>query len=194
MQSLQLAFFYVADTVVHFFCALFLLRFVMQWRRVPFQNPLGGFVFRLTDWAVKPLRRVVPGLGGLDWASICATFLLLLLYQGMLMLLGWITVSVCFDHLNGCMDGGRMVFLPFLFHTLIAFLRVVIYLALGLVLLEVIFSWVNPWHPLNAPLRQLTHPLLAPVRRLIPPISGIDLSPLVVLVCLQALLILLSGA
>ncbi|MDR1647726.1 MAG: YggT family protein [Zoogloeaceae bacterium] len=191
---MQPAFLYLVDTVVHFFCALFLLRFAMQWRRIPFQNPLGGFVFRLTDWAVKPLRRVIPGLGGLDWASIGAAILLLLLYQSVLMLMGWIAVSVCFDHLNGCVEGGRMVFLPFLFHTLIAFLRVVIYLCIGLVLLEVILSWVNPWHPLAAPLRQLTQPLLAPVRRLIPPISGIDLSPLVVLVCLQALLILLSGA
>ncbi|MDR2164335.1 MAG: YggT family protein [Zoogloeaceae bacterium] len=184
MEPLVTVFLYLLNTAVSFFCVFFLLRFVMQWQRISFGNQLGGFVFKLTDWAVNPLRRGIPGFGGLDWSSLFACFLLLLLYHGLLFAIdriGFLCVGPC--------TGTRVLLLLWL--TFLAFLHMVVYLCMGVILLDAILSWMNPYSPLAQPLRQLARPLLAPVRRLIPPISGVDLSPLVALVCLQAILIVL---
>ena len=70
---------FLLDAVVSFFCTLFLLRFLMQAARVSFSGQLGNFVVSLTNWAVKPLRRIVPGIGGLDWSSLFAALVLVLL-------------------------------------------------------------------------------------------------------------------
>jgi YggT family protein len=70
-------------------------------------------------------------------------------------------------------------------------LRLAIYILIGALILQAVLSWINPYSPLAAPASQLTRPLLDPVRRLVPSISGIDLSPLVVILLLQALLMLL---
>ena len=67
---------FLVDAVVSFFCTLFLLRFMMQAMRVSFGGQIGDFVVKLTNWAVKPLRRVIPGAGGFDWASLVAALAL----------------------------------------------------------------------------------------------------------------------
>ena len=179
------AIFFITDVVIGFLGGLFLLRFFMQWQRVSFANPLGGFVLKLTDWAVRPLRRVIPGVGGLDWASLVAVLLVFLLYYGLL-----VAISSGFTCREPCVIHDQVLLVLRL--AFLAFVRAAIHLCMALVLLEVLFSWVNPYHPLAQPLRSLNRPFLAPVRRLIPPISGIDLSPLVLLLCLQALLIVIS--
>jgi len=184
MLVLQEAILFMTYVIIGFLGGLFLLRFIMQWQRVSFANPLGGFVFRLTNWAVLPLRRVIPGVGGLDWASLVAAFLVFLLYYGLLVAIGWAGL-LCMEP---CVTDQVLLVLWLAF---LAFARTTIHLCMALVLLEVLFSWVNPHHPLAQPLHSLTKPFLGPVRRLIPPISGIDLSPLVVLLCLQTLLIVL---
>ena len=71
---------YLIDVVFGLFTFALLLRFVMQTMRAPFRNPLGQAVIALTDWIVKPLRRVFPGYKGLDWASLVATILFQLLW------------------------------------------------------------------------------------------------------------------
>ena len=78
------AFVFLLDAVVSFFCTLFLLRFLMQATRVSFSGQLGSFVVSLTNWAVKPLRRIVPGIGGLDWSCVIAALGLQLLLAAML--------------------------------------------------------------------------------------------------------------
>jgi YggT family protein len=65
---------YLLDVVFGLFTYALLLRFAMQLLRAPFRNPLGQAVIALTDWIVKPLRRVVPGWKGIDWASLLALF------------------------------------------------------------------------------------------------------------------------
>jgi YggT family protein len=61
----------------------FLARFVLQWARASFRNPLGQFVIAITDWAVKPARRVIPGLWGLDLASLLLAWLVQGMYLGL---------------------------------------------------------------------------------------------------------------
>jgi YggT family protein len=172
---------FLLNAVVSFFCTLFLLRFMMQALRVSFGGQLGSFVIKLTNWAVKPLRRIIPGLGGFDWASLFAALMLQLLLAGLL--IGAAGQPLVADSLTlGLMVG---------WFALRGLLRLAVYIMIGALILQAVLSWINPYSPLAAPTYQLTRPLLDPVRRILPTISGIDLSPLVVILLLQALLIFL---
>lgn len=159
-------------------CALF-LRFWMQWVRVPFHNPFAQFVLRVTDFAVRPLRRVVPGFFGLDWASLIPFYVAELL-------------SVLGSH--WLLDypfavAGFAVLPAFLLLALAAALRLALYLLIGFILLQAVLSWVNPFSS-HAPLvYALARPVLKPFQKFVPPIGGVDLTPMVALIVVQLLLI-----
>ncbi|MBT9523234.1 MAG: YggT family protein [Dechloromonas sp.] len=172
---------FLLDAVVSFFCTLFLLRFMMQALRVSFGGQIGDFVIKLTNWAVKPLRRVIPGAGGFDWASLVAALALQLLFTGII-----VGASVSF----GEVDGAGLA-LTILWIAVRGLLRLSVYIMIGALILQAVLSWVNPYSPLSAPAHQLTRPLLDPIRRIVPLISGIDLSPLVAILLLQAVLMFL---
>jgi YggT family protein len=159
-------------------CAFF-LRFWMQWARVPFHNPFAQFVVKVTDFAVKPLRRVLPGLFGLDWASLLPFFL-----AELLMVLGvhWI-MGYPFAVADGAVLPG------FLLLALATSLKLVLYVLIGFVVLQAILSWVNPFSPLAPVFYALARPVVAPFQKFIPPVGGIDLSPLVALIVVQLLLV-----
>jgi YggT family protein len=159
-------------------CAFF-LRFWMQWVRVPFHNPFAQFVMRVTDFAVKPLRRVLPGLFGLDWASLTPFFLAELL---MVLSVHWVT-GYPFA------IAGSAVLPGFLLLALASALRLVLYSLIGFVVLQAIMSWVNPFSPLAPLFYALARPVLAPFQKIVPPLGGIDLSPLVALIVVQLLLV-----
>ncbi len=172
---------FLLDAVVSFFCTLFLLRFMMQAMRISFAGQLGDFVVKLTRWAVKPLRQIIPGAGGYDWASLFAALTAQMLLTGVLL-------GLAGPALNA--DPGSIVLMA-LWFAVRALLRLAVYILIGALILQAVLSWVNPYSPLAAPAYQLTRPLLDPLRRLIPTISGIDLSPLVAILLLQALLMFL---
>ena len=172
---------FLLDAVVSFFCTLFLLRFLMQALRAPFRNPAGQAVIALTDWAVKPLRRVIPGVGGYDWASLVAAWLAQVALIATLHLVfasGFAALS-----LNGA--------LYVLASAAVQLVKTTITLAMVVVIVQAILSWVAPDGPLAGLLNALTFPFLRPLRRVIPPIGGtLDLTPLVLIVILQLLLML----
>ncbi len=158
----------------------FWLRFYMQLVRVPFGNPFAQFVVKVTDFAVKPLRRVIPGFFGLDWASLLLFFLAELLW---VLASHWL-VSYPF------MAAAAQVWPGFLLFALAACLKLAIYIVIGLILIQAVFSWVNPFSPVAPVFYAMARPVLAPFQRFIPPVSGVDLSPLAAFVVLQLLLIL----
>ena len=170
--------FFLLDAVIGFFTTLFILRFLMQLTRASFAGQLGDFVVKLTNWAVQPLRRIVPGVGGIDWASLLAALAL----QG---LLAGILIGA-----SNASPGGEAV-IPILLFALRAVLRLAIYIMMAALILLAVLSWVSPYSPLAAPARQLTRWQLEPIRRVLPAISGIDLSPLVAILLLQVALMLL---
>ena len=173
--------FFLLDAVVSFFCTLFLLRFIMQMARISFAGQLGDFVIKLTNWAVKPLRRVLPGFGGFDWASLVAALGLQLLLAGLLIALSPLTLAS---------DPLGLVFVVLL-AALRGLLRLAVYLAIGALILQAVLSWVNPYSPIAPTVNQLVRPMLDPIRRFVPTISGIDLSPLVAILLLQVVLMLI---
>ena len=172
---------FLVDAVVSFFCTLFLLRFLMQVTRVSFAGQFGDFVVKLTNWAVKPLRRVIPGIGGMDWASLVAALALQILLSALVVGLAGPSLAV---------DGGAMALMA-LWFAVRTLLRLAIYIVIGALILQAVLSWINPYSPLVAPASQLTRPILDPIRRFVPLVSGIDLSPLVAILLLQAVLMFL---
>ncbi len=175
------AIFFLIDAVISFFCTLFLLRFMMQMARVSFAGQIGDFVVKLTNWAVKPLRRVVPGVGGVDWASLLAALWLQLLLAGLVLTMSSASLGA---------DGVGMVMMILLL-AVRSLLRLAIYIMIGALILQAVLSWVNPYSPLAGPANQLTRPFLAPIRKVLPTFSGIDLSPLVAILLAQVVLMLL---
>lgn len=159
-------------------CAFF-MRFWMQWARVPFRNPFAQFVIKVTDFAVRPVRRVVPGLFGLDLASLLLFFLAELL---MVLSTHWI-MGYPFA------VAGMDVTPGFLLLALASALRLGLYVIIGFVLIQAVLSWVNPFSPLAPVFYAMARPILAPFQKFIPPMGGVDLSPLVALIVVQLILI-----
>lgn len=165
----------IVDTVAGVLGGVLLLRFWMQVTRVRPPASIGQFTFTLTDWLVRPLRRIVPGMGGYDWASLIGAFLVVLAASSIVLLAG---------------GSGQHVLLYALFRIL----NWIIYGFMGLLIIEVIFSWINPQAPLAPFVRALTDPLLRPLRRVIPPLGGLDITVLVALIVLQIVQYLLRQA
>ncbi len=172
----------VIGSLVDLLTFILLARFALQWARVSFRNPLGRFVMALTDWAVLPMRKLIPGLGGLDLASVFLAWLVQGFYLAIFYSLAGVFVATSPAALG-------TVALAATFEVL----RMGVYLAIGVVLVSALFSWVNPYAPLAPLFDALARPLLQPFRRLIPPIGGVDLSPLALLLLLQVLLTFLGG-
>jgi YggT family protein len=173
---------FLLGAVAGFFTTLFLLRFLMQATRTSFSGQLGDFVVKLTNWAIKPLRRAIPGVGGIDWASLVAAFALQLALAAVLV--------AATGALASPSDPGSLALLV-MGIAFRAVLRLFVYIAIGTLILQAVLSWINPYSPLAGPANQITRPLLDPIRRFIPSISGIDLSPLVAILLLQAVLMFL---
>ena len=158
-----------------------LLRFIMQWMRAPFRNPVGQAVTVLTDWAVKPLRKVLPGFGGYDWASLAAAWFLQLLWLAAL--------TALTTPLSAMLSGATAGFIAAF--AVIELIKAALWIVIVAVFVQAILSWVAPDGPLAGVLNALTFPLLMPIRRVIPPLGGaLDLSPLIVIVLAQLMLML----
>ena len=172
---------FLANAVFSFFTILFLLRFFMQVLRVSFIGPLGQFVMTMTNWAVRPLRRIIPAWRSFDLASLVPAYLLQVVWAALVYYL-----APRFLLLD---QASLAIFLSW--HALLGLIRQALNLLFYALILQAILSWVNPQSPLATPLHQLTRFCLDPIRRIVPPISGIDLSPLIALLAIQALLMLL---
>jgi len=164
----------IVDTVASVLGGVLLLRFWMQAIRVRPPASVAQFTFTLSDWLVKPLRRLVPGAGGYDWASLIGAFLVVLLATSLLLLFG---------------ATGEQVFVL----ALARFLKWIIYGFIALLIIEAIFSWVNPHAPLAPFVHDLNAPLLRPIRRVVPPLGGLDMSVLVAVLLLQIALYVLRN-
>lgn len=174
----------LADTLSFFiqtlgglFAVAVLLRFAMQAMRVPFSNPFAQFIVHITDFAVKPMRRIIPGWGGYDWASLLLAWLIEVLVAAAMRWVQGFPFSLA----------GAGVWPALLGLGAVELVKIALYLVMGLTLVRAVLSWVNPYSPLAPVIYPLTEPLLAPFRRLLPA-SQIDFSPLVLIILCQFLL------
>ena len=173
---------FLIDVVFGLFTYALLLRLVMQLMRAPFRNPLGQAVMALTDWIVKPLRKVLPGCRRRRLGVAVAAYL----FQFAWLLALYLRVR---QRVRAARAGASRSWRS---PRVIALVKALLWLTIIVVFAQAILSWVAPDGPLAGVLNALTFPLLRPVRRLVPPIGGtLDLSPLIVIVVAQLVLITL---
>lgn len=174
MQALN----FLIGTVFDLYLMVVLLRVWLQLARADFYNPLSQFVVKATNPVVAPLRRIIPGVGGIDWASLLFAFVVAaakwaLLFQIQAGVTDWQGIPIIAG-LNVVKEAGTMVF--------------------WVLLLRAILSWVSQGRsPIEYVLHQLSEPLLAPIRRVVPVMGGLDLSVLVLFIALNFLNILIGG-
>ncbi|PPC85110.1 MAG: osmotic-shock protein [Methylotenera sp.] len=168
---------FLLTTVLNLLTLVFLLRFFMQLLRAPFNNPLGLMVVTLTDFAVKPTRRIIPSLKKIDLSTLFLAIITQFLLQ----------ISVLMLRNFPLMVAGDAAWFGFVGLSLLGVVRTALDVFFYAILLQVILSWVNPHTPVSGVLDALTKPILSPIRRLIPASNGLDFSPLVALILLQML-------
>lgn len=173
----------VLDAAGGFLTLMLLARFYMQWQRISFRNQIGQFVVSTTDWLVRPLRRFVPGLFGLDMASLLPAWVVQV---------AMVAIELS---LRGAVFSGNVgaVLVGLWGVGLIELVRMMVYLLFAVVLGSAVLSWVSPHAPLAPLLHSLAEPFLRPFRRIVPTIANVDLSPLLLLLVLQIVLMLLGG-
>jgi YggT family protein len=162
---------FLVNNLIGLFATALMLRFMLQWVRAPFSNPLGHLLRTLTDWMVRPLRKLLSGSRS-DLGILLAVWLLLVLKV-------WA---------NGVLT--IPVYTPLAMAALGIFgvLKLWVQVLWVAIVAMVIFSWVAPRNDVMPMLHMLCEPVLAPIRRILPATAGIDLSPLVALLLGQALL------
>ena len=154
------------------------LRFMLQYVRADFYNPISQFVVAVTNPPLRPLRRLIPGFRGIDWPCLV---LLLLLKMTELGLLGLV-------YSGRLLAPAGLIVLSFA-----EILNLVVYIFIFAVFIQVVLSWVNPdaYNPVTIIVHRLTDPLMRPARRWVKPVGGLDFSPVVVLIALQLIVILI---
>jgi len=169
---------FLLETFLGLFVLALLLRFFLQVIRAPVHNPLSHFVMALTDFVVRPARRVIPGLLGYDLSSLVLAWLL------QIALVSTVLWANGFDF---AAPAGNTA-LALICLSAVNLLKILIYIVLVATIIQAVLSWINPYSPIAPILNAMTRPFLGVFRRRIPPIGGVDLSPLFVLVVCQLLL------
>jgi YggT family protein len=177
MQPIYQVGLFLTQVLFDLFLILLMLRFILQYMRVNFYHPVAQFVVKATSFLVVPVRRIVPGFWGIDFATLLVIIFIALLK------------ATAFFFLS------QKPFTPinYSFYTSITLVDLIISLFFYAVLIRVILSWVAPFSnsPVATLIYAITEPLLRRTRKIIPPIGGFDLSPLIVSIVLIALKILL---
>lgn len=154
-----------------------MLRFLLQLTRADFYNPISQFIVKATAPLLNPLRRVIPGVAGIDLGSIVLMWLLQSLELALIVIVSGMGTNLAATFAWALPELVNLALNVFLFA----------------ILIQVILSWINPgtYNPALGLIHSLTEPVLRPARRIIPPISGLDLSPMLVIVGLTLLKMLL---
>ena len=158
-----------------------LLRLVLQLVRADFYNPISQFIMRVTNPLLLPLRRIIPGLFGIDMAAV----VLLVIIEAL---------EIVVTHLlQGIGLHTPLLFLSELVGMIIQNTAQLFFFS---ILAMVIISWLNPsasYHPIGQLVHQIAEPLLRPARKILPPFNGIDLSPILAIIFLAAIMFMVAA-
>lgn len=169
---------FLLDAVLGLLTIAFLLRFYLQLTRASFQNHFAQLIVTVTNFAVKPLRRIIPGLGKVDISTLMLAYLTQLILNFFTFLLNGFPIFVA----------GNTVWLVLLGLALIGVVSISLSIFLYAVLIQAVLSWINPHTPAAPTLHSLTYPVLRLFRKYIPPAGNFDLSPLVFIIAAQLVL------
>ncbi len=162
---------FLIETLFGLYILIVMLRFLLQWVRADFYNPVSQFILKATQPPLTPLRKIIPGFAGLDLAAV--VFMFTLKFLELWLVTGLLGIAPQF--------GGLAML------SIADLLGLLVNVFVFSILIQVIVSWISPgaYNPVMGLLHSLNEPLLGPARRMIPPISGLDLSPIAVIIVLQ---------
>jgi YggT family protein len=166
----------IIEGLMSIYIIVVFIRFLLQLVRADFYNPVSQWVVKATNPLLVPLRRIIPGLGGFDVAGLVLMYLLCVLKVAV--------VSLVYGALPP-------VLIMFVFG-LTSMISAILHFFMFAIMLQVVLSWVAPqsYSPLTALLNQITEPVLLPARKILPSMGGLDFSPVVVLLAIQAIIAL----
>lgn len=163
----------LVSTLLQLATFLMLTRFLLQWVKADFYNPVSQLVVRFTNPLLMPLRKLLPGNNNLDFAALAMVFLLIIAKVVFIAWLSGFNIPAPYLLLHAVRELASML-LDYIFWA---------------ILIRVLLSWVapDPYNPFVQIMTQLTEPVMAPARRLLPPMGGFDLSPILILFLIQFL-------
>jgi YggT family protein len=168
---------FLITTLFSLYILAVMLRFLLGAVRADFYNPVSQFLVRITNPVLVPMRKVIPSIGKYDTSALLLLVLLQVLSLVLLVMLRGSSVSILTLLLVAIAELALLLINIFIFS----------------IIVQVILSWINPgtYTPVGALLQSITSPVLAPIQRIIPPVAGIDLSPLFALIGLQVIKMLI---
>ncbi|MFT4629570.1 MAG: YggT family protein [Arenicella sp.] len=168
---------YLTETLLGLVLYVVILRFWMQWVRANFRNPFGQFVIAITNPAVIPLRKVIPSIGSIDAATVVLA----------------LVISIGKTYIVASILGHSISWLSLIAFSFGELIRCSIYVFGAAIFIQILASWINPhgYNPILDIARSIAEPLMAPARKLLPPIGGLDLSPMLVFIFFKLSLILI---
>ncbi|UTH75777.1 YggT family protein [Chromobacterium sp. IIBBL 290-4] len=169
---------FLIKTLSGLFVLVLLLRFYLQVARAPFKHPVCQFVMAATNFLVLPARKLVPSVRNYDTATMLLAWLVCLLANILMLLLGSLPEVFAFPQ----------VWVALALLSLLEVFKQSLTLLMGAVIVQAVLSWVNPYNPIAPVLDSLTRPFLRPFRKAV--VGGVDLSPLVLLLIVQVILML----
>ena len=178
MGAINEIFGYLIQTFISLYLLAMLLRFLLQLAKADFYNPISQFLVKITNPLVVPLRRLIPGYGGLDLSSLLLSIVLQLLAIVALLLLNGLTLP----------NPGLL-----LLWSVLGVIGLLVNIYFFALLAMIILSWVAPGssHPALLLLHQITEPVMAPFRKALPPMGGMDFSPILVFILINVIQIVL---
>lgn len=170
---------FIVDTLAQLYLFLLLLRLWLPWLGADFRNPIAQAILKLTSPVVVPIRRIVPPIGKLDTATVLVAFIIQYLTIVILLMIMGLSAG----------------FVPIAVTALVNLVLLTLRLFMFAIIVRVVLSWIAPsgYNPALAIITTLTEPILRPFRRIIPPLGGLDLSPLFVIIALMAVTIIVAG-
>ncbi len=167
---------FLIEAVFGLYMLIVLLRLILQMVRADFNNPLSQFIVKVTNPPLKPLRRLIPGIAGIDMASVVLLFLLQMAKLALIALSAGMMLSMA----------GLAIL------SIAELIALVLNVYMISILAQIVLSWVSPGHnPLTSILYAINEPIMRPARKILPPMSGIDLSPILVFLGIGLLKILI---
>lgn len=169
---------FIVSTLFQLYAFAVILRFVLQWVRADFYNPVSQFIVKVTSPVVNPARKIIPGYKGLDIATLVVCYLVLVLSQIIVQLISGYTPTVLTVGVLATTDLISLVINVFFYA----------------ILIQAVISWINPHghNPMNNLLYSITAPVLGPVQKIIPPVGGLDISPIFALLGLKVIEMLIN--
>jgi len=162
---------FLIEVIFGFVILVVMLRFLLQWTRADFYNPVSQFIVKVSTPLLKPFRRAIPGVGGIDMAAIV-----------LMLILKFVATLLTFS-----LSGIPVHLLVILIISITGLIKLLLYVFIFAIIISAIASWIAPagYNPVLNLIQQLIAPIVKPVQKYVKPVSGMDLSPLVALLLLN---------